>query len=456
MKFRFLHCADIHLGYRQYGSTIRENDFARAFLAVVQAAIGHGVDFVLLAGDLFHKRSIDAQTLNQALAGFDRLEQAGIPCVAIEGNHELEHYDENLSWMHFLALRRSLTLLRPAWVDGAIQPARYEKARGSWVDVLPGVRVHGLRYHGAGTRKAIDLYAEALAAQPCDGVEYTIFLAHTGVEGVLAGDVGSPTRSHWTILRPWTDYVALGHIHKPFDYDDWIYNPGSLEANSVDEAEWPDRGYWLVEVDTAAPRGQRHRARLHTVERRPIVRAIVKVDLMESHTELVEECERVVRREAAKAGLKEGDERAPIVDLLLTGVLGFDRQTLLLDEIEQRIREVTGALVVLMRNNTQSREARSVFAEGISRQELERQVLAAIYEGDVRYRAQSTAWAKATMALKQAALAEMSPEDLVDELAGLTQAVYSTVERTTTPENSLAASAASTSPPSPIPPQPVD
>ena len=85
MKTRFLHCADIHLGYLQYGLKERFNDFAAAFNAVIDKAIGEysprrdgrripfdedlqgPVDFVILAGDLFHKRSIDALTLNQAM-----------------------------------------------------------------------------------------------------------------------------------------------------------------------------------------------------------------------------------------------------------------------------------------------------------------------------------------------------------------------------------------------------
>ena len=60
---RFLHAADIHLGYSQYGESERYNDFSRAYLAMVDAAIVNEVDFVLLAGDLFDARDIDPRTL---------------------------------------------------------------------------------------------------------------------------------------------------------------------------------------------------------------------------------------------------------------------------------------------------------------------------------------------------------------------------------------------------------
>ena len=50
---KFIHAADLHLGYRQYGLAERFNDFSRVFRHIVDQAIEQQVDFVLLAGDLF-------------------------------------------------------------------------------------------------------------------------------------------------------------------------------------------------------------------------------------------------------------------------------------------------------------------------------------------------------------------------------------------------------------------
>ena len=87
MKTRFLHCADIHLGYQQYNDKERFNDFGRALFAIVDKALGKPtafdpsiqgkVDFVILAGDLFQKRAIDALTLNQAIRALERLRARG-------------------------------------------------------------------------------------------------------------------------------------------------------------------------------------------------------------------------------------------------------------------------------------------------------------------------------------------------------------------------------------------
>src|SRR5690606_36145282 len=118
MRAKFLHMADCHLGNRQYNLAERFNDFGRAFFNVINTAIEQQVDFVLLAGDLFHKRAIDALTLNQAMSALERLKHANIPCIAVEGNHERAYFDEQIGWLQFLNLRQLITLLDADYVDG--------------------------------------------------------------------------------------------------------------------------------------------------------------------------------------------------------------------------------------------------------------------------------------------------------------------------------------------------
>ena len=299
MRFRFLHFADCHLGYRQYNQRERLNDFARAFYTVIDTAIAEKVDFVLLAGDLFQKRSIDALTLNQALYGLEKLKRANIPCLAVEGNHEHAYWEDAVGWMKFLALRGLLLLLDPEFTGGKPQLASYERTKGSYVDPLPNVRVHGLHYCGASTAKVLEAYATALSELPKDGIEYTIFVTHGGVEGVLAEDAGGLTFRQLAVLRPHADYLALGHIHKPFVIDDWIYNPGSLETCSTMEASWPERGYFIVEVDTAQAAengGRKHTATLFANVRRPFHRLSFKTDLYESPDALLDQCDQFLRR----------------------------------------------------------------------------------------------------------------------------------------------------------------
>jgi DNA repair exonuclease SbcCD nuclease subunit len=53
--FSFVHAADLHLGYSQYGLEVRREDFDRAFQELVDKALELKPDFMIIARDLFHQ-----------------------------------------------------------------------------------------------------------------------------------------------------------------------------------------------------------------------------------------------------------------------------------------------------------------------------------------------------------------------------------------------------------------
>ena len=152
MKASIMHIADTHLGYEQYGVRERFNDFSRAFWDIIDDALYREVDFLVIAGDLFHKRAIDAMTLIHAIEGLKKLKAKSIPVIAIEGNHDRSYYRDGVSWLQFLCHQEYLKLLSPRMRDGApvIAPWEQSTMAGSHVDVLDGkVRVYGLPWQGA-------------------------------------------------------------------------------------------------------------------------------------------------------------------------------------------------------------------------------------------------------------------------------------------------------------------
>ena len=147
---RFLHIADVHLGYQQYGLKERFNDFSRAYLHLVDTACDQAVDFVLLAGDLFHKRTVDPLAMRVAIAGLEQLQEAGISVLAVEGNHEKAYYRDQFSWIDFLDAMGYLRLLNPTFKKGRPILEPHGDEGGAYVD-LPlddggAVRVYGLKY----------------------------------------------------------------------------------------------------------------------------------------------------------------------------------------------------------------------------------------------------------------------------------------------------------------------
>lgn len=422
MRARFLHMADCHLGYRQYGRNERFNDFSKAFYAVIDVAVQEKVDFVLLAGDLFQKRAIDALTLHHAMRGLERLQRAGIPCLAVEGNHELAYYSDSIGWMRFLAERELLILLDPEFTEGEPMLTPYAKRRGAYMDVLPGLRVYGLRYYGSSTPSAIEKIGAALAESDRSGVEYTVFMAHTGIEGVLAGEAGGLTHRQLAPLRPHVDYLALGHVHKPFEFDGWIYNPGSLETSTMTEAAWPERGYYLVEVDTARERAEDepvHRCQLCPCPRRDFVRLAFRVDHYDTPESLLAACRDYVQREAADRGSsRHSGADAPVVELRLYGVLPFDRGGLELDRYEAMVEECFSPLLAQIKNTTQPTEFAVAADSQLNRRELEQQIIGDLLARDSRFASHREEWTRLALSLKELALTGASPEAILDELNG--------------------------------------
>jgi DNA repair exonuclease SbcCD nuclease subunit len=86
--FSFVHASDLHLGYAQYGLEARRQDFDNAFKELVDKTIELKVDFMIIAGDLFHQARPSNVTLENTIRGFKRLKDAGIPVLTVDGSHD--------------------------------------------------------------------------------------------------------------------------------------------------------------------------------------------------------------------------------------------------------------------------------------------------------------------------------------------------------------------------------
>jgi DNA repair exonuclease SbcCD nuclease subunit len=428
MRARFVHTADNHLGYEQYGVKERFNDFAHAFIAVVDDAIARRADFFVIAGDLFNKRAIDALTLIQAEEALQRLRAASIPAIAIEGNHDRSYYRDGVSWLQFLCWQGLLHLLNPTVREGVpvLAPWDQQAMRGAYVDVKGGaLRVYGLPWYGAGTARVMDHLAGALAAARAEegaaGVQYRVLLLHTGVDGQLPQMHGLPTRAQFEPLRGLVDYVALGHVHKPYEMDGWLYNPGSTETWGAEESAW-ERGYYYVEVDTEAE--PRHHAQHLINPRRPFHRLTFRVDGVPDPSALYERFERFCAREAKERDLPERPvpRMEPVVDVALTGILGFDNSAVDRQRLEESVRAHFHPLVVRVHDTTRDTEYEpDVEGEGDGRDratwhQLELGIFRDLIARDARYAPDAATWATTLAEIKQMALGGEEPAAIVARL----------------------------------------
>lgn len=407
MRFHFVHAADIHLGHEQYNLGARANDFARAYLSMVEYAIEHGVDFVLIAGDLFHHARADAWTLKQAMAGLEELRDAGIPVVAIEGNHDAQHYYKNLSWMEFLCDAGLLHLLDLRREENGLKrlvPFDPETRRGSWLD-LSGARVYGLKYYGASTARIIeDVAGDVEPGQ--DG--YVIMMLHAGMQGQVPHLHGGLTPGQLGPLRPAVDYIALGHVHKRL-VEAPIFNPGSLETNSTEEMEW-EHGFFHVSVDTEATPKQTVDA-ISTPHLRPFRRIIVTADGTETLDAFIHAAE---DRIGAARSMPEG----AVVELVLSGTAGFRRQDLPIESLKAAIELQYAPLVVRVRNAlTPPGIVQRSPHERVSRADLERQTVEQLVYNNAEYRDSASAWTRLVLDVKNMASEKDLPANIADRVA---------------------------------------
>ncbi|MDX9871309.1 MAG: exonuclease SbcCD subunit D [Clostridia bacterium] len=360
----FLHCADIHLGYLQYNETERASDFAAAFRQVVIYALERQVDFVLISGDFFHKRAINAETLQQAVELLAPLKEADIPVVAIEGNHDKAFYQDKGSWLGFLNKQKYLYLLTPFYEEGrlVLLPWDEEVRRGSWLD-LKGVRIYGAGYLGVTTPARVEEAAVFLGKKE----QFTVFMLHSAVNMPHSYDLGGLKSEQLEILRGKVDYVALGHVHSRYETGGWLYNPGSLECVHLDEyAPDKEKGFYHVTLRQGAPTIQYIPSRFRQVAR-------YTLDL--SGTLRPEEASALIFSHLSAAAPAPGAQ----VQILLTGEIPFNPLNLDLNEMAQKLKEKFSFLYVELKNNLNLPVVGSLEKDGlIKREDLERHVFAGL------------------------------------------------------------------------------
>ncbi|MBE9011230.1 DNA repair exonuclease [Pseudanabaenaceae cyanobacterium LEGE 13415] len=410
---RFLHLADIHLGFDRYESKERTKDFYLAFENALQKyAIEADVDFVIIAGDLFEHRVIQPNILNQAKICFQMLKEAGIPTIAIEGNHDNRPYGTVTNWLRYLAEDDLVILLEPDRAEEGMVYEPWDGKVGGYIDLDCGVRVLGSRWYGASAPRAIERLAEAIQQLPPSPGQ-TVMLFHQGLEGQIARYQGA---MRYTELLPLkeagVDYLALGHIHKSYIEQGWIFNPGSTEANSVEEANY-ERGVFLVELDD-----QGIDAQLKTdYYQRPWVRLKLKARGQES-TEDIEQSAIGLVQSAIESGELD-PEIQPMVELRIEGQVGFDRLDLDVRTLQQNLKQLSQALIFLLKYEADAVEYASPIAEDASRTQIEQEVFTDILTAHNHYKNRANELAKGLIGLKEMQLEARSEDELyqfVEEL----------------------------------------
>jgi len=345
---KIVHCADIHLGRRRLDGRLPETDFAEAFAHIAEAAIRERADVFLLAGDLFDRPQVEPPHLRQAQDVLGRLRAAGIPVIAIEGNHDRAFLNSSEpTWLNYLADDGLLILLAMRFnADGPVlAPWEGSTRAGSWLD-LGGVRFVGAGYLGAATPHKLRQIVERL-----DADKTHVLLLHAGPD-YFVGEAGGFAAADLKLIREKVSYLALGHIHKPMLHGGWACNPGSPENCDLQEAHYDldragqpvPRGYALAELrPQAAPGSRLESLIIRSTPRRPCFH--LALDCTPFGNKLKHGA--VAIEQAACALIRE---RAfpphAVVQICLSGRINLNRVALELPGLQRNIEQSTGLAAV--------------------------------------------------------------------------------------------------------------
>jgi DNA repair exonuclease SbcCD nuclease subunit len=238
--FSFIHAADLHLGYSQYGLEERREDFDRAFSELVDKAIALKPDFIIIAGDLFHQARPSNATLEAAIKNFSRLRDAGIPVLTVDGSHD--------SAPNII----TGTILNPLDSAGLIyhlpkhEGACWKKQECCYVYGVPNFRTRRK------TEEQLPVFMEQNKPTP-DPSLFNIFVLHMAldIQGVKPPYMEAEAPPE--LLPEGFDYYAAGHVHSSYEGklgSGILVYSGCTETVNYDEARIK-KGFYHVKVDEA-------------------------------------------------------------------------------------------------------------------------------------------------------------------------------------------------------------
>jgi len=234
---QFVHLADTHLGFRQYGLVERENDFFQVFDEAIDEVIRERPDFVIHSGDLFEYSRPPTRALLTVQKAILRLKEEKIPIYAIAGNHDIV-MRKNALPPQILYRDFGLKLIspkKPFYLEG---------------DVFIGGAPYTSKYH---SKQLIERLQNI--EKSSHDYKKRILVLHQGIDRYIPYEyeikIGDVPQSF--------NYCAFGHVHERV-IDDFgegkLAYPGSTEiwrSNEVEGYKKNGKGFYLVDISGEVP-----------------------------------------------------------------------------------------------------------------------------------------------------------------------------------------------------------
>ena len=314
-KVKILCTGDLHLGRRpsRISRWRAELGIAHVWEKIVETAITHRVDLVVLTGDVVDRENRYFEAMGPLEKGVRRLKESGICTYAVSGNHDfdvLPRLNDALGRDGFYLLGRG-----GEWEEVVVE--RDGKAR---------VRLVGWSYPSQHVKRS------PLASLP-------ELAADLPAVGLLHADLDNPASDYAPVSmeeleRSGVSTWLLGHIHRPTlthtsSMGLFLY-PGSPQPLRPPEGGL--HGAWLVEIDGSG-RAQARQMPLATLRYQELVVDLSDVDDKETFQVVVPG---KVREELQRLAREQDALRHVVYRITLRGRTRLHRH---LEEFSERLRE---------------------------------------------------------------------------------------------------------------------
>ncbi len=236
---KFAHIADAHLGAFSKNPKLKELNL-KAFEIAIQKSIEEQVDFIIIAGDLFHNPIPDMEIVRRAVEILKNAVDGGIRIYAIYGSHDFSAGSTAL-----LDVLSSTGLFKKV--------VNYEVYDGK-LRILPvedptGVNILGVS--GLSSAQEVE-YFEHIDRDYLERIEHPkIFVFHTTISELKPSYIPDRYALPKSLLPQNFDYYAGGHLHERIESDlngsPLIY-PGALFGATYNDLDiLKERGFYIVE-----------------------------------------------------------------------------------------------------------------------------------------------------------------------------------------------------------------
>ncbi len=238
-KLTFIHTADLHLDSPFKGAEnlpskmverLRESTFV-AYENLIDNAIKHQVDFVLIVGDIFDQEVQSIKAHIHLLDGFKKLKKHDIQVYLSFGNHDFV---------------RAQTFKRDYPDNVHVFENNQVESKVFYKNKQPVATLYGFSYQEQAERKnRTDEYVRKGESH------FHIAMLHGSI-----GDKENQVHARYApfqlqdLIMKKFDYWALGHIHKRevIKTEPSIIYPGNIQGRSIKEVD--EKGGYLVELTT--------------------------------------------------------------------------------------------------------------------------------------------------------------------------------------------------------------